>query len=301
MHIKITQFMKGVLFSLLGYFFMAVMSICAKKLPHLPITTLVFAQFFIGFLFNLPSVLKSGMASVKTRHPWLMIIRATTGMLSLAAMVFAIRYIPVVDAVLLQNTIPLFVPLVLLLWLKKAIPHRLWLGLIIGFLGVLMIIKPNASIIDFSALVGLSAGILSAVSMVTISLLRKTEPTQRITFYFLLVGTVVTLPFMFLHWTPLQGYDVLWLFALGVSLYLGQLLVTHAFLFAPAHAIAPLSYSAVIFTGLLSWLIWGHVPDWLTVGGIIMVVVGGVMVILMEQRLQQRTKLAQESAMLKVR
>lgn len=274
---------KGISLSLIGYLSISMMGICAKFLPNLPISTLIFAQFSIGFLLTLPKVIQHGKNSLKTTRPGLMIIRGFSGMLSLAAMYFAIRYIPLVDAVLLQNTIPLFVPIILLVALRKKISPAIWIGLAIGFVGVVLIIKPNAAIISPAALIGLSAGLSSAISVVSTSILKRTESANTITFYFLLIGSIVTAPFMIWHWTPIQAHDIMFLIGLGVFLFIGQLLVTQAFLHGHAHVLAPLSYATVIFTGLLGWLIWNHVPDWLSITGIVLVCLGGIFIILVER------------------
>lgn len=278
---------KGVGLSLAGYFLIALMSVCVKMLTHLPITTLVFMQFFIGFLLTLPKIFLYGKSSIKTSQPALMIIRALTGMLSLAAMFFAIRHIPLVDAVLLQNTVPLFVPLILLA-LRKKMKQAIWLGLVVGFIGVIFIIKPNAAIANPAALIGLSAGLLSAISVVTISTLKRTESANTITFYFLLIGSLITTPFMFWNWVPIHWHDLGFLIGLGVFLYFGQLLITQSFLYGDAHILAPLSYTTVIFTGLLGWVIWHHVPDSLSLLGILLVCLGGALVITLGQRVKQK-------------
>jgi drug/metabolite transporter (DMT)-like permease len=272
---------KGINLSLMGYFSLAMMSICAKFLFNLPVSTLIFAQFFIAFLFTLPKVIYQGMEGIKTSKPGLMILRALTGMFSMAAMFFAIRDIPLIDAVLLQNTVPLFVPLVLFLGLRKKITWKIWLGLAIGFTGIMFIIKPNTSIFHPAAFIGLSAGMLSAISVVSISVLKTTESANKITFYFLLIGSILSAPFMVLHWAPIHLHQLTLLLGLGLFLYFGQLLVTQAFAHGDSHILSPLSYSTVVFTGLLSSFIWNHVPDFWSLFGMLMVCAGGVLVIVL--------------------
>lgn len=275
---------KALMLSLLGYFSIALMSVCAKMLANLPTATVVFFQFGIAFLLTLPLVYKDGLTSLKTSQPWQLLIRALSGLFSMCAMFFAIKYIPLVNAVLLQNTVPLFVPLIVWLWLHKTINSKLWFSLLIGFLGIMLILKPNAAILNPAALIGLSAGFLSAISFVAVGVLKKTEPTNRILFYCFLIGSLVTCPMVIIKWQPLDFSQLLLLCGVGIFMYLAQIFITHAFQYAQASTLAPLNYLTVAFSGLLGWAIWGHIPDMFTFVGIMLVCLGGVVSITIEQR-----------------
>lgn len=272
---------KGVSLALTGYLCMALMSVCAKGLTHLPTAILIFAQFSISLLLSLPSVIKLGLQGLKTEHPWLMSLRASTALLNIAAMLLALRYIPLVNAVVLQNTAPLFVPFILLFWLRKKIATRLWVALLIGFLGVIFIVKPSGNVINIGTLIGLSSGLFSALSMTTVAVLKYyQESTTRIMFYMLLIGVIVSAPFLLMyHNISFNLHDIWLLLALGVTTYFASILLTHAFAQGSTHVLAALSYSTVAFAGVLGLAIWGHVPDWISLIGILCVSLGGILAI----------------------
>lgn len=277
--------MKGVLLILLGYLCNALMSVCAKTLVHtVPMTTIVMFQYWAAALLTLPAIIKNGLSTIKTERLGLMLLRCSTGITSFLALFFSIKYLPLVNSVLLQNTYPLFLPIVIWLWLRQAIPKKIWASILIGFLGIILILKPNATIIHPAAIIGLLGGVVSAVSVTCIALLKKTEPTQRILFYTFLPGAILMTPFLFHDVTHLTFPIIIALIGVGSFLYLAQMFIAMSFHYAKASVLAPFCYSAVVFSGLLGWLFWDDVPDSIGFLGIGLVSIGGIITIVLEQR-----------------
>lgn len=273
---------KGVALSLLGYLFMALMSACAKGLGEFPMPTLIFFQSILSLILTIPHLLRGEAKGIKTKHPFLILIRCAAGFMSILMMFYAINHIPLVTAVLLQNTTPLFVPIVMLVGLGQFIPYKLWSGLLLGFIGVILILQPHINTLNIAVLIGLSAGIFSAISFVTVSLLKSTEPTNRILFYYFFLSILVTTPFVITHWKSINLQQGLLFVGLGCFMYFGQMLVTHAYQYSKASTLAPLTYSGVVFAGLLNWILWHHTPDLLSFVGIVLVIFGGIITIVLE-------------------
>jgi len=85
---------------------------------------------------------------VKTKQWKLHLIRAVCGLAAVYCYFTAIKYIPIVDGIVLANTIPLFIPLIILIWLKLTVPIRRVLAVCVGFLGVLVILRPGRRIFN---------------------------------------------------------------------------------------------------------------------------------------------------------
>lgn len=284
--LKINNLTKGIGMALLGYLAIALMSSCGKTVAshQVPTSTIVFFQYSISLLLTLPTIFKQGISSLKTNHLGLMLLRCLTGLTSSAALFCAINYIPLVNAVLLQNTAPLFVPIIIWLWLRKTINRQLWWGIMVGFIGVIFILKPNAQIIHPASFIGLTAGILSSISLVSISLLKQTEPTNRILFYSFFPSSLIMLPLALMHPIHFTWPIIAGLIGVGIFMYLSQMLITMAFHYGKTTILAPMCYSVVVFSGLLGWLFWHHVPDWINGIGIALVCAGGIITIALEQR-----------------
>ncbi len=248
---------------------------------HISIHVIVFAQYAIGCLLSLPVVLRGGgVQSLATERFPLHLFRGLAGLVSFYAFYLALMQIPLVDASLLRNSAPLCVPLVALIGLRVSIARRSWLPLIVGFGGVLCILRPTGEGISWWHLLGLSSGLLLAVSMVTTRLLVSTEPTARVVFYYFAIALVVTLPMAIIHWQPAPWYAWLTLLAIGFGIYLAMSTYTRAFFYAKPSVVSPVSYFGVVFAGVWGWLFWDQLPDFWTFAGVGLVVMGAILTLL---------------------
>ncbi|MEO6829253.1 MAG: DMT family transporter [Acidobacteriaceae bacterium] len=261
-----------------AFFCVAVMSALGKAAAHVPTGTIVFFQNFISLLLFLPWILRHGLGSVKTSRTGLHILRALAGLFSQVFMFVAVKRMPLMDAVLLSNSAPLFIPLITWAWLKDKISSMVWASLLIGFLGVVLILKPTTALASNPiALIATAAAIFSAFALVTVNRLSTTETTERILFYYFLISSIAAAPFAAVKWNNPSGREWLYLAGIGIFMAAGQLLIILAYRQASAGRIAPFNYSVVVFSGLIGWLVWNNKPDALTFLGIVLVTAGGVL------------------------
>jgi drug/metabolite transporter (DMT)-like permease len=190
---------------------------------------------------------------------------------------YAIAHLRLADAVLLNYSLPLFMPLIAQAWLGEAIPRALWRGLAVGFLGVVLILKPGLGLFNPAALVGLAAAVLAALAQVGVRRLTDTEPVTRIVFYFAAISTAVSaLPLVRSWQTPEPR---VWgvLLGMGLSATVAQLFLTRAYAHAPAAQVGPFIYACVPFAAFLDGVLFGLWPDALSIAGGILVTVAGVL------------------------
>jgi drug/metabolite transporter (DMT)-like permease len=275
----------GILLTVLGFFCIAVMSAFAKAASaSVSAGVLVFFQSAISLLLLLPWVLWAGVAKLKTQHLWLHFVRGIAGLLSQYFFFLAVKDITLLDAVLLVNSAPLFIPFVAWIWLKTGIEGKLWLGLGIGFLGIILILQPGAGVFHWASLLALMAGGFSAIALVAQGRLSTTEPAFRILFFYFLISSVLTTPLAIVGWAPPELRSCMWLLAVGVFMIASQLLLVMAYTHASAARVSPFNYSVVVFAGLIDWLVWDRVPNLLSVAGVVLVCVGGVIATIHTQR-----------------
>ena len=232
--------------------------ICAQTLPN---GMVVFFRNLSGLVFLSPLLLSGGLAMLKTTHLRQHLVRGVAGLTSMYCFFYAIGHMPLADAILLNYTLPLFIPVVESIWLGEPFPLKLAAPLVLGFLGVVIVLQPGRGIVTAAAILGLLAGLLSAVAQTGVRQLTKTEPTVRIVIYFAMMGTSISalgLPFVWVTPAP-----TLWvvIVLLGLSATTWQLLMTKAYSYAPASQIGGFVYTGVIFAALLDWLRLGHTPS----------------------------------------
>lgn len=247
----------------------AMVSLAARELANAPI---VFFRHFIMVVFLLPWLVREGRGALRTSDLRGHLVRGIAGVAAVACYFYAVARMRLADAVLLNQSMPLFIPLVERAWLGERIPRRLVLVLLLGFCGLLLILKPASGVFQPAALVGLASAVLAAVAQVGIRRLTRTEPVMRIVFYFGLVASAVALPPAVCWWTAPSARTWGVLLLLGVFATIGQLTLTRAYLYAPAASVGPFLYAGPVFAGVLDWLVWGRLPDALFVAGAVVVI-----------------------------
>ena len=268
----------GVGFTLLVSLCLALIGTFAKSLsPSLSPVLIVFFQYALSLLFLLPWLLRGGVADLRTRRIGLLIMWSIFGLGSQLLLFVALSAIPLVEAVLLANSSPLFIPLVVLAWERTPIGRALWASLAIGFAGVVLILQPGQGTFSWAIPVALGAGACSAVGLVTISRLESTEPARRMLFWYFLLSAVLVSPGLALHWSTPAGGSWVTLVGVGLAMALAQIFTIRAYAAAPPEQLAPFNYSVVVFSALIGWVIFHEVPNWLTGLGIVLVTLGGVL------------------------
>lgn len=151
--------------------------------------------------------------------------------------------------------------------------------LAMGFLGVLMLLKPGVGLYTPTALVGLASGLLAAVAMVAVRHLSRSESSTCIVFYFTLVGCVVSSVPLLWAWQSPSWELIGWLLAMGAAASAAQLMMTRAYSIAPAAQVGPFAYSTAVFAGLFGWWLWGESFDWVSLGGALLIGAAGVLTV----------------------
>jgi len=219
-------------------------------------------------------------------------IRAILGILSQYALFYYLMYGSVLDATLLFMTSPLFVPLISRIMLKTTIRKMQWLSLIVGFIGVAFILKPTHGLLDWHAAIGLASGLFNAGSQVYYHKIIKQSNVKSATLYMYTFSTALALIPIIIFWHPLihilssLNFQNLYFIHLNIIL----LLISLAFVSISnktfrgkayskvnnAYSLTPFLYTAIIFAGLLDWLIYHIIPDYLSIIGAILIIISGL-------------------------
>ena len=268
----------GIILITLAFFCAAVMSTLSKAATGVPPLVMLFLQYGISLLVFLPSAARAGRAGLKTEYFRLQLFRSAAGSVCQLLFFMAVRSTTLLDSVLLSNSAPLFIPLVVCGWFGKTVRLSVWLSLMIGLGGIVLIIKPGPQMFESPAsLLALAAGFFSALALVATNKLAETEPPTRILLYNFGLSTVLLAPLCMWAWKPLTAKQWLLLVGVGVSYALTQYLIIQAYRYASATELSPFNYTVVIFSGLLGWRFFGNVPDALAIGGTILICGGGIL------------------------
>lgn len=256
------------------------------ELKKIAIGVIFFFRFSIGlFLITVWTVSTAKPAIVshllKTSKIKLLVIRSLTGASATLLYYFGLKYGTLSSATILFQTIPIFVPFVVRIWLKIKIDHRLWWGLGLAFLGIIFILRPAATFFDKGSIIALGSGVLGSISSVAGRVLHYSESTQRITWYYFFFSSVYALLFFLgsIFSTPLvlERNDYLILALIGAAGFLFQFFFLSAMRFSPARLITPFIYFSMIFTVLLDVFYFNTHLVSFEVLGMILIIVGVVL------------------------
>lgn len=246
---------------------------------HVPLEMVVFFRNFFGLLALSPWLFRLGKSGLQTQRLPVHALRACFGLAAMYCFFYALAHLQLVEAMLLNFSAPLFIPLFALLWLRETLPPSVPWALGVGLLGIALILKPGIGILTPVALIGLISGVFAALAMVSVRSMSSTEPPERIVFYFSAMGTLVSgLPLLWSWHTPDLGQ---WGILLGIGVLAtgGQVLLTRGITSAPAGQVGPFTYSTVVFATLLGWGAWGEMLDLVSLLGGLLVCAAGVLVL----------------------
>jgi drug/metabolite transporter (DMT)-like permease len=208
----------------------------------------------------------------------LLVARGLVAVAQIGVLFKAVTSISLLEAMLFRETAPLWIPVFSSLFLGESMPRKIWPTLLCGFAGVALVLHPNVAMLNAGYLYGIAAGVLFAVqTMMTRRLNQQNEPQDRILLYIYLIGILGTLVPAAQTYSPPDFVTVERLVLAGLLLLGSTTFIVVAMGHAPAWLLAPLCYSAVIFSALLDWLVLDKVPGPESTTGIVLVVISGIL------------------------
>ena len=284
---------RGTYLALATFLSTAFIGVVVKWLPvDTPPMTIGFFQFFSVLVLTLPWVLRtnpmlaqaSGLQNLKTQRLALHLLRGISGLLAHLCFYVAIFSMPLVDANLLLSAAPIWVPLLMLIFMKQVVPRTLWISILTGFLGVGFILHLNLQTFNRGAIYGLLSGIMLAIALITVRTLTSTEPPARQLFYYSLFSSIICLPIMILQWRTIHLSEFVLLCSAGLLLFSQQFFLVKALRYINAGLLSPMSYFTIVFAGLFGWLMWSEAPDIRSFIGVALVLLSGLLTVVIGKR-----------------
>lgn len=209
-----------------------------------------------------------------------LVLRAFFGTMGIFANFYAISHIPLGDAMALNKTAPFFTLVGCLLLMGERIRPVQALCVLGAFAGALLVIRPGfAGGVSVAAGIGLFSGICAGLAYAYLHRLgRRGMNAAFIIFFFSCFSCLASLPFLVFDYHPMTGGQVLALLGAGAGAALGQFGITWAYRFAEPRQVAVYDYSGILFAVALGYLVFGQVPDVLSLTGMAIIVAVGIWV-----------------------
>lgn len=278
---------RGMIAAMGAFFMFTVMNVFAKLLSvnHSVIEIAFYRNLIacIPFLF-LVFVLGKREILVIRSQPAAVGFRAVIGAISLTTTFAAFSIMPMAETTVLLFTASLFIPVLGVIFLRERVGPYRWVAVAIGFVGVVVMAGPAGNVNALGIAVALFAALMHATLQIILRYLGRYERPETVTFYFLVIGTLVTaLPLPFVSVTPTMP-EVPLLFGVGLSGAAAQWLLSTAFRCAPAAVVTVFNYSSIVWATLFGWMIWNEWPIPTVLAGSAIVIASNALVIWRESR-----------------
>ncbi len=276
---------KAIPYILLGCLFTSLQALFAKLLENsISIPFLVFSRCLINsVILTLWIVCSRSTVSFRTilrsRNKKLLLARGLFGTIGIYGFYIALKFISLSSAIVLMYSIPIFVPIVSRVWLKIKIFPKIYIGIVIAFIGIVFILRPGSDVFNIGGVIAIFGAIMGAIATLCIRMLHYEEPKERIlAYYFYIALMVSTMVFIFSEKTipKLNAEMIIYLLLVGISSTLFVFFLTLATKYAPSRLISPFLYASVIFSIVPDVYIFHKRPSIYFIIGVLLTIVGTI-------------------------
>ena len=221
--------------------------------------------------------LRGGWRVLVTRRKSLHLLRGGLGISAMGFAFYAFSRMPLAEAVSILHTGPLFMTALSVIFLRENVGIRRWTAVFLGFVGMLIVIRPGAGMMESGAFYMLIAAFLIGCTTIIIRHLGKTDDPVCITFYFTLTGVIIsTIGIQWQGWIAPPMPDLLLLSAVGILGGLAQYLMTLSYRHVAVAVVSPLKYLTIVYGGVIAYLVWNEIPDLQSIVGISLIIGTGL-------------------------
>ena len=269
----------GILLMTLGMFSLSVNDIIYKNLTmNFPVWEAVFFRAFSGSIISLYLIYHSGIVSIKTKKPVRHFVRAFSAVGCVVLYIFGIKYLLLSENIAVAHSAPIIAALLAVPILgEKVGTHRI-LAIIIGFIGVLIIVKPGTEFFQLKSLLPIGSALFMASVYISTRSLMNTESSTSIVFYYSFALLLTSLIFFPSDFVIPDTFNLVLALSLGIMGSMGHYFMSQAAKHADVAVTSSFEYSSFVFVGVMGFLFFAEIPSLSIICGGILIIIGGIYV-----------------------
>ncbi len=278
--------LKGVLMMCFAVLCFASMNTFTKELraSDLPVVEIIWGRYFFHFAFILLLFPRRIPTLFHTEDKWLQIARSVLVLLATAFMFVALGFMPLADTVAITFAGPLLIVAFSALMLGEPVGPRRWAAVVVGFIGMLVIIRPGAGVFQPAALLPVAVAFFYAFyQIITRQISHRSDPLNML-FYTAVIGAVVMTLIAPFDWQTPTTNQWLMLVAVGFLGGLGHYAIIRAYERSEASLVAPFAYTEIVWAMLLGFVAFGDFPDLFTLAGTVIIIASGIYILQRERQ-----------------
>jgi len=215
------------------------------------------------------------------------ILRASSGFLSMTMWFYAVSMIPIADAVSISFIVPSLTTIFAIIFLKEKINIKNWISIIIGFIGVLIIIRPGFKEFNIAYLLMIVSACFWAISNILTKILSASQQPINVVAYLTTIMTILSVPFGVFYIQPLTVFSIFLLIAMAIISNLSYFLLSKSYSKADLSIVQPFDFTRLIFSALIGYFIFDEKVDLLTIVGSL-IILCGLLIALPKKNINQK-------------
>ena len=265
--------LRGAAFVMMGTIFFVMTDITVKLTGHrIHPAQMALFRYGIGFVLLLPLFIRTGPAQLRTKRLGLHFFRAIMASLGQAGIYYSVIHLMLADATALVFSRPLFLTILAIVILKEVVGRQRWGATVVGFVGVLVMVRPFGGDVNIAWLVSLTAVFLFSGGLIIIRILGREDPPGTILFWYHIFGVLIfagPAAWLWVQPTPLEFVQ---LFLIAAFTAAGMNFFVRGFAIGESSLMGPMEYIRLVFAALAGYFIFSEIPDiWTGVGAAIIV------------------------------
>lgn len=279
---KLNQKTQGILYILGAAFFFALMNLFVRLSGDVPTMQKCFFRNIVAafgsFLLLKKSQIKIETAKLGGKNMIFLLLRSTAGLLGIICNFYAVDHLPISDASMLNKLSPFFAIIFSAFILKEVAGIKEWGILLVAFAGAMFVVKPSLTMDFLPGFIGMVGGACAGLAYTFVRKLgQRGVPGMIIVFFFSAFSSLVLLPNLILHYTPMSAWQWIALLLAGAAAMGGQMCITMAYTKAPAKEISVYDYAQIVFAAILGFFVLQQIPDRYSIFGYIIILAAAIL------------------------
>jgi len=269
----------------LGMFCLSVNDVVVKGLnTSFPVWEVIFFRAFSGILVSFVLIFIFGWKSLKTKKPIRHFVRAFSAVGCVIFYFFGLKFLLLSENIAIVHSAPIFAALLAVPILGERLGIHRITAIVIGFIGVIIIVKPGTDVFKLVSILPLISALFMASVYLSTRSLMNTDSSIAIIFYYSLALLITSIVFFPSDFAMPNIVQLIPLMSLGVMGSLGHYFMSQAAKNAEVVVISPFEYSSFIFVGIMGYIFYNEVPSISIIIGGILIILGGVYIAYREQK-----------------
>lgn len=271
----------GILFAITAYFSFSLLDALQKTaIINHSIFQLIFVKYlFVFFLSLFEAKRKKNDNFFKSNNLKIQILRSLLSIIESGCFILAIKYLSLANAHSVGALAPVIIVALSAIFLKEKVSVKTWVAIFVGFIGVLIVLRPTSSIFDVKSMIPLVAAFFVGLYQVVTKISSKYDTPEVSLFYSSIIGMMITSLLALNFWQPINMESYVIFFGIGLFFSLGFYFQINALSKARASIIQPFHYTLIFWAIILGYIFYDDIPDLFTITGAAIIAVSGIFVI----------------------